>query len=154
MNEYSFILQLKIKMKLVTLIALIILGSPYQAERNQKIFITIKGLHNNKGKVYVSLYNSEDGYPTEPEKAFRKTSCMIHNNQCTLIFDNLPNGFYAIACYHDENDNGKFDFNFFHIPLEGSGASNNAIGVLGPPKFKDAKFYLNADINQLITISY
>jgi len=36
----------------------------------------------------------------------------------------IPPGTYAIACYHDENDNGKLDTNFLGIPKEGTGASN------------------------------
>lgn len=59
------------------------------------------------------------------------------------VFQNLPAGEYAVSVYHDENNNKKMDTNFFGIPKEGVGASNNARGHLGPPKYKDAKFLFN-----------
>ena len=50
----------------------------------------------------------------------------------------------AVATFHDENDNGKLDFNFIGIPKEGTGASNNAASPFGAPKFIDAKVSLSA----------
>ena len=41
---------------------------------------------------------------------------------------------------HDENSNGKLDRNFVGMPKEGVGASNDAKGSFGPPKFADARF--------------
>src|SRR5271169_4158927 len=47
---------------------------------------------------------------------------------------------YAVACFHDENRNGKLDTGLFGIPTEGWVVSNRATGGLGAPSFKDAKF--------------
>jgi uncharacterized protein (DUF2141 family) len=61
----------------------------------------------------------------------------------------LPGGkTYAVAAYHDANSNKKLDANFFGIPQEGYGCTNNARGTLGPPSFDDAAILLNKD-NQL-----
>jgi len=46
----------------------------------------------------------------------------------------------AVSVFHDENGNGKLDRNFIGMPKEGVGASNDAVGTLGPPKFDDARF--------------
>jgi Uncharacterized protein conserved in bacteria (DUF2141) len=48
----------------------------------------------------------------------------------------------AIACFHDENKNGKLDTGLFGIPTEGTVASNHARGFMGPPSFDKAKFSL------------
>ncbi len=37
------------------------------------------------------------------------------------------------------------DFGFFFIPQEGYGASNDAKGNFGPPKFDDAGFMVNSE---------
>jgi uncharacterized protein (DUF2141 family) len=66
----------------------------------------------------------------------------------------IPQGTYAIACYHDENNNGKLDTKFMGIPKEGTGASNDARGTMGPPKFKDAKFQLVSDTSVRIQMNY
>jgi uncharacterized protein (DUF2141 family) len=116
--------------------------------------IAVSGIHNDKGTLYLSLYNSEKGYPRDPKAAFRLTFARIVNGISTFRFDKLPRGTYAVACYHDENGNGKLDSNLFGVPTEGTGASNNATGFLGPPKFRDAKFTLDRDTAITIHIRY
>jgi uncharacterized protein (DUF2141 family) len=116
--------------------------------------IVVSGIHNDKGTLYLSLYNSEKGYPRDPKAAFRLTYARIVNGISTFRFDKLPRGTYAVACYHDENSNGKLDSNLFGVPTEGTGASNNATGFLGPPKFRDAKFSLDRDTAITIRIRY
>jgi uncharacterized protein (DUF2141 family) len=129
--------------------------SPVKAS-GQRYHITVKitGLKSSKGKIVLSLYNSDNGYPQSPEKAFRIVSQVIANNACTVLLDDIPSGAYAIACFHDENDNGKLEKNFIGIPVEGVGASNNAKGFMGPPKFNDARFVVEKDIDILIKIDY
>ena len=98
------------------------------------ITVTYKGLRSDKGKLYSSLYNSPEGYPKQASTAFRLSSSQIVQGTCTIVYDNIPKGIYAIACYHDENNNGKIDSNFFGVPTEGTGASNNARGSWGAPQ--------------------
>lgn len=122
--------------------------------QNYTIMVNITGLHSNKGKVILYLYNSADGYPQNHSKAFQTTSNKIINNKCIITLKNVPKGTYAIGYFHDENDNGKLDTNFLGIPSEGVGASNNAKGFMGPPKFKDAMFMVESDISISLIISY
>ena len=116
--------------------------------------VAVSGMHSDKGSLYVSLYNSEKGFPRDPRGAIRLTHAPIVNGISTFRFTKLPPGTYAIACFHDENGNRKLDANFFGIPSEGTGISNNAAGFLGPPKFRDAKFSLNRDTAITIRIKY
>jgi uncharacterized protein (DUF2141 family) len=137
------------------LLAIAALGLPGAAEaQSYKITATIIGLHSDKGRLYISLYNSAAGYPKKASAAFRLSFSNIVKGQCTIVLDGIPKGEYAIACYHDENSNGKLDSNFFGIPTEGTGASNDAKGSMGPPKFQNAKFTVTGDTNQTIKIHY
>jgi len=122
--------------------------------QNYHITVTITGLRNNKGKVILYLFNSADGFPQQHDKAFRTAGNVIANNCCSMVLSDIPRGIYAIGCFHDENDNGKLDTNLLGIPDEGVGASNNAKGFMGPPKFKDAKFLVEGDVTMPITISH
>jgi len=63
-------------------------------------------------------------------------------------FKNLQPGRYAIATYHDENSNGKFDQGFLGIPLEGYAFSNAATVFLGPPDFSEAAITLSENNSQ------
>ncbi|HET6255307.1 MAG TPA: DUF2141 domain-containing protein [Puia sp.] len=134
---------------------MILLAGGFSATAQQHTLdVTVSGIHSDKGRLYLSLYNSEKGYPKDPKIAFRLTYASIVNGISTFRFTKLPAGTYAIACYHDENGNGKLDNNLFGIPTEGTGASNNATGFLGPPKFREAKFPLTRDTAVTIRLRY
>lgn len=53
---------------------------------------------------------------------------------------NLPPGRYALALYHDMNDNWKLDKNFVGYPKEPYGFSNNYRPVFSGPDFEDCVF--------------
>ena len=104
-------------------------------------------MQSDKGNLFVALYNTENTFLKKP---FKGEIVVIKNKKSIVIFKNLPKGVYAISSFHDENDNKKMDTNFFRIPKEPLGISNNVKGFMGPPKYKDAKF--NLDSNKTISI--
>ena len=55
----------------------------------------------------------------------------------------LEKGSYGIKVLVDVNGNGEMDFNFFGLPKEQYGFSNNVIGLLGEPKFDKAFIEIN-----------
>ena len=122
--------------------------------QNYSITITITGFHNNNGKAILYMFNSEAGYPQDRSKAFRISTGIISKNTCSITLTEIPKGTYAIGCFHDENDNGKMDTNLVGIPTEGVGASNNAKGFMGPPKFTDAKFMVENNVAISITVTH
>jgi uncharacterized protein (DUF2141 family) len=69
-----------------------------------------------------------------------KTKSKIENRQAVCVFSGVAPGDYAVSVFHDENANGTLDRNFIGMPKEGVGASNDAAGKLGPPRFEDARF--------------
>jgi uncharacterized protein (DUF2141 family) len=97
-------------------------------------------LRSNSGRVGCALFNSERGFPKDHSAAMQTKWCPITNQESLCSFDPIPAGTYAVACFHDENGNGKMDVGLFGIPAEGVVASNHAKGFMGPPSFKDAKF--------------
>lgn len=104
------------------------------------IVIEVNNLRNNKGSVLISLFNNEDDFPENAEKAIEKAKVEINGKTAFITFKNIPQGQYAAAILHDENKNLKMDFNFLGIPKEGYGFSNNAKGLFGPPHFNKAAF--------------
>jgi uncharacterized protein (DUF2141 family) len=104
---------------------------------------------NDNGKIGCVLYASEKGFPTDASAAAQMKWCPIANKESRCSFDPIPAGTYAVACFHDENGNGKLDTGHFGIPKEGVAASNHAKGFMGPPSFKDAKFSFSAMATEL-----
>lgn len=98
--------------------------------------VSIDRTSTNEGKVYYALYNSQKGFD---EKApFKVAHSEITENQTHVSFENIPNGIYAIICYHDTNNNQQLDFEGY-MPIEDYGVSNNPL-LMGPPTYEAAKF--------------
>ncbi len=113
------------------------------ADSKGNITVKITQCRDDKGEALVTLFKSEDGFPVEPEKAYRKITGKITDGKSEIIVSDVPYGEYAIAVLHDENRNGKMDRSIFGAPQEGNGASNNPVS--GPPKYDEAKFILNSE---------
>ncbi len=119
------------------------------------IHVEIGGFRNDKGQVVCSIYSSADGFPKIGDKATTIVKSPISNGHAVCAFPGLKPGTYAVSVFHDENSNGKLDTNFMGMPREGVGASNNAKGHFGPPKFDAAKFSFSGGHLELkISITY
>jgi uncharacterized protein (DUF2141 family) len=112
-------------------------------------------LRNDKGRVLCALYSSSLGFPKNSDKAAARAKSDVSDRHAVCEFPGVSSGAYAISVFHDENSNGKLDTNFVGIPREGVGASNNAKGHFGPPKFDAAAFHFaGGRLGLKITIAY
>src|SRR5215471_15529520 len=119
------------------------------------IHVDVVGLRNNNGQIFCALYASAEGFPKDSQKALRRDSSSISEKKASCEFSATQPGTYAVSVFHDENSNGKLDTNFLGIPREGVGASNDARGHMGPPKFDAAHFQFSGGrLNLKITINY
>ena len=109
----------------------------FMLNAQSRIEVEITNFKNNKGVVFIGLYNSEGSFLNE---AFKGEKVAVKNKKAILLFEDLPAGNYAISVFHDEDENGELSTNFLGIPKESYGASNNAPSRFGPPKWKDARF--------------
>lgn len=75
----------------------------------------------------------------------------VGTGTATYSFE-LPKGTYAIGIFVDANYNNEMDRNFFGVPKEQYGFSNDAKGSFGPPSFKDASFTVSGDITLAINL--
>jgi uncharacterized protein (DUF2141 family) len=112
---------------------------------NQKkgvdIVVSISKIRNNNGKVYFALFNSKENF--YERISFQKQEGTIKENQTQITFKDVPEGEYAITCYHDANDNHKLDFEGY-MPTEDYGSSNNPQSF-GPPQFEVSKFKVDSE---------
>ena len=102
-----------------------------------QLTVTISDVEQGKGHLMIGLYASETEF--NRGKASFHTKVKAERGQEVAIFEQLPDGEYAIKMYQDENGNNKMDFNMMGIPKEGYGFSNN-VGMFGSPSYKEAKF--------------
>jgi len=114
------------------------------------ITVDITGVNVKKdGELYIGLYNSKNSFK-DKLKTYKSAIVGIYSNSVEITFKNIPKGVYAIAVFHDENKNGKLDKNFFGVPTEGYGFSNNIKPALRGANFDESKFDLYS--NKKITV--
>ena len=139
----------------VAILGLLLVAADPPAAGGATLTVQVEGLKDDRGKVHASLYASEDGFPTRPEKAFRQVDVKIEGGRARVVFEGIPPGGYAVAAYHDENGDGKLDTGFLGIPSEGLASSNDAKGFMGPPSFEKARVEVGPGETRItVRISY
>lgn len=103
------------------------------------LIITVSGVESDRGAVRYGLYNSAKNFPKRKGRV-AKGKVPASRSGSTIVIKGLAPGYYAVAVFHDENQNSVFDQGALGIPLETYGFSNNARGFFSAPDFEDAKF--------------
>jgi uncharacterized protein (DUF2141 family) len=117
------------------------------------LLVLVTGFKSTEGQLMVALYDNATDFPDK--EPFKGSITEISANKELIKFENIPRGDYAVAVLHDINKDGKLDKNFFGIPTEGYGFSNNAIDKYGPPSFLQASFvYFGRDDAKAIDLEY
>lgn len=106
-----------------------------QAVSNLTVHVT--GIRNAKGWIGFALYRDGNLVQNQHSDIDPKTLT------ATIVFKKIPQGVYTVQLLHDENTNGKMDKNFFGMPLEGYGMSNNPGKRMSKPGFDETNFQIN-----------
>lgn len=111
-----------------------------------------------KGEMHLAIYDDADVFENDNgEKGGAAKGIVegvieeVGTGTATYSFE-LPNGTYAIGIFVDANYNNEMDRNFFGVPKEQYGFSNDAKGSFGPPSFKDASFTVTGDMKLEINL--
>ncbi len=134
-----------------TLLAFVFFGGVWASKAQEKFTINVgfTGMKTDQHQLYVAVYDNEADFL---KKRIKGMVVKVENLKASTVLE-LPAGVYAISCFYDLNDNKQLDTNFWGIPKEPIGISNDAKGFMGPPKYKDAKFTLNENRSLTITIN-
>jgi uncharacterized protein (DUF2141 family) len=105
--------------------------------------VSINGFRVTTGKLYVSIYKNQDSFlKIGKETATNVVRVNKNDTAIATCFSGLAPGWYAVALYHDEDDNGKMNSGIFGIPLEPYGLSNNFRPRMSYPRFDQCSFYV------------
>jgi uncharacterized protein (DUF2141 family) len=120
-------------------------SAPADTAAKANLTVSVSGIRNNKGQVFIQLWNAPGGFPKQSAEAYRYVAVEANkavNGIVIVTFPSLAPGAYAISILHDENGNGKMDTNAFGMPVEGWAVSNNVVTHMHAPSFKQASFQL------------
>lgn len=119
------------------------------------IVVEIRGFRNSHGQAGVLLFPGARGFPGNERLAAARLFARIDRDACSVRFENVPYGTYAVSVFHDENASGRLESSLFGIPREGIGTSGNPGFRFGPPRFTDASFVLDSPQRTItITLHY
>ncbi|MFM7329311.1 MAG: DUF2141 domain-containing protein [Bacteroidota bacterium] len=117
----------------------------------QSLSVIVGNVKNSKGYIRVAVYNSKDTFMKQ-HVAIGETRAA--EGQVTVTIDKLRDGDYALSIMHDSNNNEKLDTNLIGLPREGFAFSNEAMGTVGPPKFKEASFRVQGPTAHAVKLRY
>ncbi|MBD2529817.1 DUF2141 domain-containing protein [Nostoc flagelliforme FACHB-838] len=126
-----------------------------KANFNGKLTVEIDGLKNKQGQVCASIFANSEGFPSDRNRGLQKQCTKITDTPLPITFENLKAGSYAVAVFHDQNNDSTLNSNIFGIPSEGFGFSSNPEILARAPKFSEAAFLVaGPDTNIQIQLKY
>ncbi|AUT03709.1 hypothetical protein CLI64_26795 [Nostoc sp. CENA543] len=129
---------------------------PLNAEPTSKLTVVVNGIRHQKGQICMRIYDSEKGFPLSDRSEVQSGCTRITGKSITKHFYGLKRGTYAVAVVDDQNGNQKLDSDFFGIPKEGFGISNNPKVSIqtGTPKFSKSSFTVTKNTTVNIDLKY
>ncbi|TAI47354.1 DUF2141 domain-containing protein [Flagellimonas allohymeniacidonis] len=106
--------------------------------------VKIHNVASSEGAVNVAVYNSDETF-LKFEGVVKSGSTKAKKGVVTLEIEEIPEGEYALAIFHDENGNNELDTNWLGIPKEKVAFSKSKMKTFGPPKYKECAFLVEKD---------
>jgi uncharacterized protein (DUF2141 family) len=100
--------------------------------------VEISNIRQAKGKIWIAMFRPNEKFGNEKPNIYKIIDIQSLATQ-RADFEIEP-GRYALAVYHDLNDNSILDKNFIGIPKEPYGFSNDFRPKFSPPTFEDCAF--------------
>lgn len=134
---------LSVAFAIVTLVGgfLFAADSSTSPDKTEVLHVQIDGFRSDQGSARCSLFNDPQAFPRNGKKALKLAQQpVIKNGYAVVDFTGLAPGKFAAVCYHDENNNGKFDMSALGLPEEGYAFSNNIKPTFSAPGFDECAF--------------
>ena len=133
---------------ILKLFTLLFLGFSFpsisQTGDTQSLKIKVSNISSAKGNIMIAVFDNAADFLSD-EVVAGKVEPVTQSGEITIVIEDVPFGIYAISAFHDKNANEILDSNFFKIPTEPYGFSNDARGRFGPPDFEDARINFSAN---------
>jgi uncharacterized protein (DUF2141 family) len=97
-------------------------------------------MRSAKGTLVITIYPDDAAHFLDGKYKLARQVPPVTLPVTRACFAVAAPGTYAVAMFHDENNNGHLDENALGIPTEGYGFSNNPTLYLGPPGLGRVRF--------------
>ncbi|HAI43330.1 MAG TPA: hypothetical protein DCM40_37140 [Maribacter sp.] len=138
-----------IKGNLLVLFVLGLMSTGLFAQHN--ISLNIDGVTSEEGNICFAVYTDESSF-LKFDKVYKSGSEKAVKGKTVFDIENLPDGEYAIAIFHDANGNNNLDTNMLGIPKEQIAFSKGKMKMFGPPKYTESAFILDSNMQMNISL--
>ncbi|MDB5393120.1 MAG: hypothetical protein JWM91_626 [Rhodospirillales bacterium] len=107
--------------------------------------INVSGMRSAKGNITITIYPDEPSHFLDGSYKVVRQQLPVTLPVTSACFILTAAGYYAVALFHDENNNHHLDTNSLGMPTEGYGFSNNPTLYFGPPELKQVRFSVHPD---------
>jgi len=110
-----------------------------------RLFVNVENLRSSNGLVAVTLY-ADDSRRFLARRGSLYVGRATARAGTTRLCIHLPStGVWALAVYHDEDGNRRFNRSGVGMPAEGFGFSNNPGTLFGVPSFRSVRMAVPRD---------
>ena len=135
-----------VRVALVALLALAL--TPAQAGQLASFTVKVECVSSRGGDIRLALYD-EVSWPDDDADPVADLVVPAVSPETIASFKAVTPGIYGLKLFQDENRNGRFDFNWFGLPAERYGFSNDARPIFSEPGFSRTRFKLSAGANTI-----
>lgn len=125
-----------------------------QAAAQYQVTIHLQQIQSAAGYIKIAVFNQPVGFPNEQSKAYKLLTIPAQKGNVKLSLGKLPPGKYALAVFHDENDDGHLNTNMIGIPTEGYAFSKKPEGSFGVPSFSSVAITIERKQEIDLLLSY
>lgn len=104
-----------------------------------RLQINVSGMRSDKGNIIITIYPDQASHFLDGKYKLARQQLPVKQPLTHACFVVPAPGYYAVALFHDNNNNHHFDTNWLGIPVEGYGFSRNPKLFLGPPDLNDVR---------------
>ena len=109
------------------------------------IRVAVNGVGSDLGTITTDLHGERPEEFLKKKKKLLRVRVPAKPGTVRFCFQAPQPGVFAIGLYHDENANRRFDKDFFGLPAEPYGVSNNPRILFGPPSHEESAFVVGPE---------
>ncbi len=126
----------------ITVLILVLNFCLQQPIEKANLSIEFTNIQQAKGQIWLAIYDTPEHFLDKEYAVVVEKYNVVQKGSQTYQVKNLPYGTYAIAAFHDLNDNNELDQTLIGIPKEPYAFSQTLKSKWRAPKFEEVQFQL------------
>jgi len=111
--------------------------------------VSVNGMRSDKGNITITIYPDDPAHFLDGAYRLDRQIVPVQLPVTSACFLLPVPANYAVALFHDENNDHHLNTNALGIPTEGYGFSNNPTLYFGPPGLDKVRFALHSGDNPI-----